>query len=430
MEYKVHFLVGSLTCLALYLLYRLISFHVTRRRISQLHQCFPPVKYPLSPFLFGFDFFFASLRAVKSKTYLQRIQQLYNDHGNTFTLQSSYFSPLLINTIEPANIKTVLATNFADYTAGASRRRSFAPLLGRSIFLSDGEEWAHSRALLRPSFARSQINDMPRFEKHVENLIRAIPADGKTSVDLAELFLRFSADVITDFMFGESILSLSHSKSFDARFITMFQGAQDGGEARFRMGMFADLVPGQGRFWESVKWVHEFMDKHVDEALKFRQNAVQQVSLPADNDDSEKDERRYVFLHEIARLSDDRRVLRDELLTILFAGRDSTAATLTNLFFELSRRPHVWQRLHQEVAQKLGGIPPSFSQLKEMTYLRECVNESNSFPLIPVLRFLLPNLSPTPSIKFYDITAPPIDHNEIVSLLTHSDYIQHYVFTP
>ncbi len=417
MEYKLHFLLSSLTCLALYLLYRSITFHLTRRRILQLHQCLPPVKYPLIPFLFGLDIFLTSLRAVKSKTYLQRIQQLYNDYGNTFTLQSSYFSPPLIYTIEIANIKTILATKFADYTAGASRRKSFAPLLGRSIFLSDGEEWAHSRALLRPSFARNQINDMPRFEKHVKNLVRAIPVDGTTCVDLAELFLRFSADVITDFMFGESILSLSHPESFDTRFITMFQAAQDGGEARFRMGMFADLVPGQGRFWESVKWVHEFMDKHVDEALKFRQNAVQQVSLPADNYEN-KDERRYIFLQEIARLSDDRRVLRDELLTILFAGRDSTAATLTNLFFELSRRRHIWQCLRQEVAKKLGGTPPSFSQLKEMKYLHKCVNESKSFPFNLFMPFVLPKLFLVSSMDIYDIIALRIGHNAIVLLLT------------
>lgn len=378
MGYRVHFLLTSLACLAPYLLYRIVTFYVTRRRISKLHQCFPPVKYPLTPFLFGLEFFVASIRAVKSNTYLQFIHQLYNEHGNTFTIQASYFSPLLIHTIEPANIKTVLATNFADYTAGALRRKSFAPLLGGSIFLSDGKEWTHSRALLRRCFAHIHFNDMPRFEKHVGNLIRAIPADGETSVDLARLFSRFSADLLTDFMFGESIWSLLHPGLFDARFITMFEGARDVGESRFRVGMFADLVPGQGKFRECIKWVHEFVDKHVDEALKSRQN---------DNEKSEKDERRRCFLQEIARLSDDKRVVRDELLTIFFAGRDSTAATLTNLFFELSRRRDVWQRLHQEVAQKLGGIPPSFSQLKEMTYLQQCVNESNS-SLPQVLSYL------------------------------------------
>ena len=403
MQYAIQILLCSLSPLAFYLLYRSISLYVTRRRLIRFHQCLPPAIYPLNPFLFGLDFFLDSLRAAKSKTYLQRIQHLYHNYGNTFTLQSSPFSPPIINTIEPANIKTILTTNFADYTAGESRRKSFTPLLGRSIFLSDGVEWAHSRALLRPSFARSQIADMPHLEMHVRNLIYAIPADGETVVDLAELFLRFTADVITDFMFGKSILSLSHPESFDARFMTAFQRAQDGGEARFRMGIFADWVPGQGRFWESVKWVHEFMDKHVDDAMRSREEAKQQASYSSNNNDYKGAKGRYIFLQEIAKISDDRKVLRDELLTILFAGRDSTAATLTNLVFELSRRPDVWQRLRQEVTQKLQGVPPSFFQLKEIEHLHNCVNESRSSPqtvpkaIVPLLT-LSDTVSSTPSL--------------------------------
>ncbi|PVH90061.1 hypothetical protein DM02DRAFT_686037, partial [Periconia macrospinosa] len=65
-----------------------------------------------------------------------------------------------IFTCEPQNIQAVLATQFKDFEFGAIRNGSFRPLLGHGIFATDGKEWEHSRAMLRPQFARDQINDL------------------------------------------------------------------------------------------------------------------------------------------------------------------------------------------------------------------------------------------------------------------------------
>lgn len=62
--------------------------------------------------------------------------------------------------------------------------------------------------MLRPNFVRTQIGDVEMFEKHVQHLIQAIPKDGST-VHLQELFFRFSLDVATDLLFGESTNTLA-----------------------------------------------------------------------------------------------------------------------------------------------------------------------------------------------------------------------------
>lgn len=62
--------------------------------------------------------------------------------------------------------------------------------------------------MLRPNFVRTQIGDIDMFEKHVGHLIQAIPRDGST-VDLQGLFFRFSLDVATDLLFGESTNTLA-----------------------------------------------------------------------------------------------------------------------------------------------------------------------------------------------------------------------------
>lgn len=68
--------------------------------------------------------------------------------------------------------------------------------------------WQHSREMLRPNFVRTQIGDVEMFEKHAELLIQAIPRDGST-VHLQDMFSRFSLDVATDLLFGESTNTLA-----------------------------------------------------------------------------------------------------------------------------------------------------------------------------------------------------------------------------
>ena len=79
----------------------------------------------------------------------------------------------------------------------------------------------------------------------------------------------------------------------------------------------------------------------------------------------------------------DRTRIRSELLNILLAGRDTTAALLTNLFFELPRHPEIMARLRAEIAEHVGPEPPTYAQLKEMRYLRAVINESQRlYPII------------------------------------------------
>lgn len=126
-----------------------------------------------------------------------------------------------------------------------------------------------------------------------------------------------------------------------------FRDTQLGVERRFPFGSFAKFVP-QPTLYKAFKRVHDYMDEHIDRTIERRR--LQEQSF----NDGEQDDKRYIFLHELAKLTDDRRTLRDELLGIFFAGRDTTSALLSNLFFVLARSPHIWKRLQEEI-QRLGG---------------------------------------------------------------------------
>ncbi len=87
------------------------------------------------------------------------------------------------------------------------------------------------------------------------------------------------------------------------------------------------------------------------------------------------DEDRYNVLEEMLRAwSKQPKRVRGESILLLVGGRDTTASALCNLFYFLSRRPDVWEKIRAECL----GAPekPTFEELKGLRYLHDCVRES------------------------------------------------------
>jgi cytochrome P450 len=76
-----------------------------------------------------------------------------------------------------------------------------------------------------------------------------------------------------------------------------------------------------------------------------------------------------------SRFSDEE--IRDQVMTLLFAGHDTSTSTVTFLLYELARHPQVLARLYQEQDRVLGSEPPGFHQLHgELAQLDMAVDET------------------------------------------------------
>jgi cytochrome P450 len=68
--------------------------------------------------------------------------------------------------------------------------------------------------------------------------------------------------------------------------------------------------------------------------------------------------------------------IRDQVMTLMFAGHDTSTSTLTFMLHELARHPEAVRRLHAEQDRVLGGAGPTALQLdKEMPYLEMVLDE-------------------------------------------------------
>lgn len=121
-------------------------------------------------------------------------------------------------------------------------------------------------------------------------------------------------------------------------------------------------------FDEACKAVHQFVDKVVRKALDKSNDRV------ATNASDRNGECKGALVIEMAKFIQDPVELRNQLINVLSAGRDTTASLLSNTFHVLARRQDIWKSLQMEVDQLRGEIP-SYNDLKEMKYLGYVINE-------------------------------------------------------
>ena len=130
-------------------------FH--HRSLSKALNCEPAPPGPRGPLglsWLGIPAFLALTKAVREKRWIDFVSDQYAVFGNTF--RNSIFGRRMVATIEPENVKAILATQFQDFSLG-TRHEQFYPLLGDGIFTMDGAGWSHARGLLRPQFTRDQV---------------------------------------------------------------------------------------------------------------------------------------------------------------------------------------------------------------------------------------------------------------------------------
>ncbi|KAK2783502.1 hypothetical protein FQN52_009622 [Onygenales sp. PD_12] len=347
------------------------------RRVRRLGAHAPRVKIYLP---IGLDFIYKATRANRAKAELQFWDKSlaeagpYHGPGKNANLEVNGNSKFrLIFTVDPENIKAVLTGQFADFGKGHKFHEEWKEFLGDSIFATDGELWSRSRHLIRPMFARDRIVDTEIFEKHIHKLIPMLggsknPNQSKV-VDVQPFFFQFTLDAATDYLLGHSVDSLDNPKTI---FAESFQYVLHRQAIMFRSGPISPLMS-RVEFRANLKKMDDFMQPFIDEVLSMTPEELEKRLAKQDT-----------FLHALARFTRDPKVIRDQLVAILLAGRDTTAATLSFCLFELSRNPTVVSKLRTEILERVGTRKPSYADLKEMKYLTAVLNEAmRLYPVVP-----------------------------------------------
>ena len=262
--------------------------------------------------------------------------------------------------MQPDDIKRVLVTHQRSFNKGRALGRT-KTLLGEGLLTAEGDFHLRQRRLVQPAFHRERFS-----------------AYGTTMVEHAQRAQDRWRDGDVRDMHADMMhltLAIAGKTLFDADIEKDAQDVERAMNLGLRMFQYAILPGGQLLEYMPLPWVrrlHAARDRMNE--LIYRLIAERRAE-GADRGDllsmliTARDEE-----GDTTGMTD--RQLRDEIVTLLMAGHETTANALTWSWHLLSQHPDVERKLHAELASVLGGQSPTPDHLPRLTYTRAVMAES------------------------------------------------------
>ena len=259
----------------------------------------------------------------------------------------------------PDDIEQVLVAGERQFAKPVFGDDAVEDLLGTGLLLSEGTFWRQQRKRAQPAFDPRRVAGLAdRMVAHTEQHV-ADWGDGDV-VDVREELAQLTVKIIVDAMFDAEL---------DDATTERVQTALEPLGARFEPDARRFLVPN----WVPTRENRAFHDAVgtleavLDDVVAERRAA----GVEADDQDLLAIMLRATEASEI-----DDRVLRDELMTMLLAGHDTTALALTYTLYLLDEHPDARDRLTTELDDVLGGRSPTASDVRELEFTSRVLDEA------------------------------------------------------
>ncbi|KAJ6436180.1 n-alkane-inducible cytochrome P450 [Purpureocillium lavendulum] len=216
-------------------------------------------------------------------------------------------------TMDPKNLEHMLQTQFDKWALGNSRD-ALLPMIGHGIFTQDGPAWKHSRELLRRQFVRMHYQEISSFEGPVNDLLAHLqPCTGV--VDLQPAFFSFTLATTVALIFGEPFEGLEQSEH--AAFAEAFDYTSLISAMRMRLADWY-WVYNPSKYRKACALINTYATHYVNHALKELEVNGEDVAT-----------KRHPFILDLFRELQHPKLVRDQLMNVLIAGRDTTACLMS-----------------------------------------------------------------------------------------------------
>jgi cytochrome P450 len=303
-----------------------------------------------------------------------------------------------VATADPGVVDHLLRANFPNYVKGARFAGPFGDLLGRGLFLADGRLWSLQRKLASYSFSsrslRRSTGRVLRAHLHRRLLpFLARAADEGVAVDLQDALKRFAFDNICSVAFGvDSSTLMTVTGPAGGPHHAFFKAFDDAVEISFaRMFHPTTLV------WRAMRFADVGSERRLREAIAVVDDYVMAM-MESERDSGEEEHLLSRFKAAMEEEQDGggselgamfgtpeakHRFLRDIVVSFVLAGKDSTSAALTWLFWLLAAHPRCERRVHEEASRLREDS--DYDELKGMHYLHAAITEAmRLYPPVPI----------------------------------------------
>ena len=320
---------------------------------------------------------------LERKTGLLGLRRLSRGDILTVIPRNSLFLPIISGRLlrrfhivtDPDGNRQIFKSNFINYPKSPETKGVLAKALRHGLFVIEGEEWRWQRRALNPAFAPRNVTRLtpPMTRAAAEVSERLAHATGP--VNISYEMMKTAFDVIVRVTFaggdGESTVPLDAVNDAIERYLDK--------TARISILDVLGLPPwvprpGRMRTHPTLKALKAGADAAIAER---RRNPNSEnpalLDLLLDAEDAKTGRR----------MTDAE--LRDNLITFLIAGHETTALTLSWALYLLAMEPRTQQRAAREARRVLGGRAATAEDVANLVYTRQVIHEAlRLFPPIPV----------------------------------------------
>ncbi len=287
------------------------------------------------------------------------LEKIFRQYGDIVQLR--LFNLHVYAIAHPDGIKHALQDNHRNYTKSFDYK-ILARLLGQGLVTSEGALWLRQRRLMQPMFHRQKIAAFGAMmtECTSEMMDRwSARAEHGEAFDVATEMMRLTLHIV-----GRALLTMDLTSHADqvGRNMTI-------ANERFAQFDLSTLMPwfpspGNLRFRKAARELRGLVLDIIAQRRREGRDYGDLLSMLLAVRDEETGEG----------MSDEQ--LRDEVLTLILAGHETTATALSWIWYLLSEHPEVETKLHAELDQVLGGRTPTMSDLANLNYTGMVIDEA------------------------------------------------------
>lgn len=266
--------------------------------------------------------------------------------------------------MDPTALRRILLERVDDYPKSVVTKNLLRPAIGESLFVAEGSHWRWQRRAAAPAFAARNIANLaPVMTRAAEAAANRIAHAGSGAVDVYAEMVRTTFDVISD-------TTLSGERRFDRE--AMHRAIDSYIDVAGRVSLFdllglPDWVPRPGRVLSGSTVAR--MQTVADEAIRDRQAGGTQtppdlLDLLLAGEDPET--QRKMRTAEI----------RDNLLTFIVAGHETTALTLGWALYLCAFAPDIQRAAADEARAVLGRGAATAADIPNLPLTRQIVDEA------------------------------------------------------
>lgn len=262
----------------------------------------------------------------------------------------------------PDHARHVLTDNVANYHKGLGLAEARRRILGDGLLTSEGETWRGQRRVISPAFRRERIAGFADVVADAGvQLTGRLEARTGDVVDLAGEMTALTMDVLGRTLLDADLSPLSFLGS-------AFETAQE-------QAMFEMVTLGALPLWLPLPRHRRFRAarRQIEDAVR---TLVSTREQGAGTDGS--DLMAMLLRAASGEPSADARWngLRDQIVTMLLAGHETTASTLSWAWYLLSQHPEAAERMRAEAVAALGDRTPGHADLTRLPYTTMVIQET------------------------------------------------------